>query len=175
MLDEIYACFERNAQTFGRRGVRFRDEATCVDRVDNDFLRAFGKADEDGIPEMRCPTELEEVDAKIEVPIDRDAQRIWLHVHQFFAAASRDGVLHLFLEQPEVFGRSPREREGPRPSPAYDVAGKEESRTDGLSTTECFARRRERRDHTVGVGIVVTPTFRCCCAASITTSVNRSW
>ena len=114
------------------------------------LLRLGRKADERRLGEMAGAAELEEVGPLVEVGADRPPQFLRRHRHQLLAAALRDEVVHLLLEQREL-AHDAAERKRIRPAPAEDVAGGEDARAGLLAARDPIADLRQRQQRAVAV------------------------
>src|SRR3954464_9021662 len=93
---------------------------------------------------------LEEVGPLVDVGVDRLAKFLRIHRHQLFAAALRDVVVHLLLEERQRCGHA-AEREGIRTAPAEDVAGGENPRPDLFAARDLIAHSGQRHERAVAV------------------------
>src|SRR3954468_7604961 len=93
---------------------------------------------------------LEEVGPLVDVGVERLAKFLRIHRHQLFAAALRDVVVHLLLEERQRCGHA-AEREGVRTAPAEDVAGGENPCADLFAAGDAIAHPGQRHESAVAV------------------------
>src|SRR3954468_11467739 len=93
---------------------------------------------------------LEEVGPLVDVGVDRVAKFLRIHRHQLFAAALRDVVVHLLLEERQRCGHA-AERERIRTAPAEDVAGGETPPPALFAAGDPIAHPGQRHERAVAV------------------------